>query len=215
MAKRKRRAASEASTLSLAQYDPFLEDISKLLGESRRAVARSVNAIMTLTYWEIGRRVFEFEQAGKDRAAYGKAVVKQLSVDLTGRFGKGFSKANIEYMRRFYRTWPITQTLSGQSDGVPTTQTSIGQIAAADEEYARKQFPLSWSHYIRLMGVKGKHARAFYESESLRGGWSIRQLERQIDTQFYERVAMSRNKVAMLTKGQKSKSTDLAREGTR
>ena len=205
MAKRKHK--SDLPTSTRKDYDAFLYDVSALLEVARKASARSVNAIMTLTYWELGRRIFEFQQGAEDRAEYGKFLIKQLSADLTQRFGRGFSKANIEYMRRFYRTWPITQTVSRQSQSSEIAQTPSGQFTTT-LQHAQQQFPLSWSHYIRLMSVKTKPARDFYEAEALRGGWSIRQLDRQIESQFYERTAMSKNKSAMLTRGQKPKPGD-------
>jgi hypothetical protein len=106
--------SSSPARQPLVGYDAVLGDIAVLLESARRAVARSVNAAMTVTYWEIGRRIVEFEQAGNKRAEYGSALLIQLSADLTHRFGRGFSRANLEFMRRFYQTWPISQTLSGK-----------------------------------------------------------------------------------------------------
>ena len=132
---------------------------------------------MTATYWEVGRRVVEFEFEGKKRANYGDAFLEQLSCDLTARFGRGFAKSNLYQMRIFYLTYKnIFQTLSGKS---------LALLAA--------RFPLPWSAYVRLLAVKSEPARAFYEAEALRGGWSVRQLDRQIGSQFYERTALSKN----------------------
>ncbi|MHC5738002.1 DUF1016 N-terminal domain-containing protein [Nostoc sp.] len=97
-------------------YENTLTDLIELLESSRRAAARSVNAMMTATYWQIGRRIVELEQGGEKRAEYGAAVIKKLSEDLTVRFGKGFSKTNLEQMRRFYLEWQIAQTVPGQFD---------------------------------------------------------------------------------------------------
>lgn len=183
--KQSRTLITRGSAL-LSEYDTFLSDISGLLESARRAAARTVNTIMTATYWELGRRLVEYEQQGKTRAAYGTALLKQLSADLTHRFGRGFSERNLEQMRLFYTAWPISQTVSAKSG----------------------QFPLPWSHYIKLLGVRNPNARSFYETEALRGGWSVRQLDRQINSQFYERTLLSRNKAAMLTKGVKPKPED-------
>src|ERR1700761_4626074 len=104
--------------LSGADYSGIHGDIVALLDHGRRAAARSVNALMTATYWEIGRRIVEFEQGGADRAAYGEALVERLAKDLTRRFGRGFSRQNLSQMRAFYRGWPsevICQTLSGET----------------------------------------------------------------------------------------------------
>lgn len=148
---------------------------------------------MTATYWSVGRRIIESEQGGEGRARYGKALLQRLSADLTTRFGRGFSVDNLETMRLFYLTYPpddnISETVSRKSD--------VGDLAA--------RFPLPWSHYVLLLRrTKSPAARSFYEAETLRGGWSVRQLERQIGSQFYERTALSRDKAAMLKKGAKS-----------
>lgn len=174
-------------------YNIILAEITEVLETSRRSAVRAVNAVMTATYWQIGRRIVESEQGGAGRAAYGKALLKRLAADLTSRFGRGFSERNLEQMRLFYIGWPISQTVSAKSDPGGWTE----------------MFPLSWSHYVRLLGVRNKHARAFYETEALRGGWTVRQMERQINTQYYERTALSLNKAAMLTRGTKPKPEDL------
>jgi predicted nuclease of restriction endonuclease-like (RecB) superfamily len=163
---------------------------------------------MTATYWEVGRRIFEFEQGGKKRAGYGEELVARLAGDLTARFGRGFSLSNLKSARTFYLLWPIGQTASGQlplGDEPKIGQTVSGQLATAP---VRPAFPLPWSHYVRLMTVKNESARRFYETEALRGGWSVRQLDRQIATIFYERTALSRDKTAMLTKGAKARPED-------
>ena len=96
-------------------YDRVLGDILGLLEQSRRTAARAVNALMTTTYWAIGRRIVDEEQGGRGRAAYGEALLKRLSADLTRRFGRGFSERNLEQMRLFYAAWPISQTPSAKS----------------------------------------------------------------------------------------------------
>ena len=145
---------------------------------------------MTTTYWEVGRRIVHFEQCGKKRADYGEQIIDKLSLDLTSKFGRGFSRSNIFQMRSFYLAYPSgkVQTLSGQSSN---------DLAP---------FPLPWSHYVRLLSLENEDARSFYHAEAIRGGWSYRQLDRQISTLFYERTALSRNKAAMLIKGEKALS---------
>jgi predicted nuclease of restriction endonuclease-like (RecB) superfamily len=206
-------------------YDTVLLDVSALLEAARRATVRATNAIMTATYWEIGRRIVEYEQAGGRRAEYGKELVSRLSVDLTKRFGRGFGPVNLSQMRKFYQLWTpqqifqtvseksgeigqtvsaesvISQTVSGKfsvSRVTDTLQTSSAKFTLAD---IAKRFPLPWSHYVLLLSVKNPEGRSFYETEALRGGWSVRQFDRQINSQFYERTALSRNKAAMLKKG--------------
>ena len=183
---------------------------------SRRASARSVNAIMTATYWEIGRRIVECEQAGERRAEYGAEVLKRLSADLTERFGRGFSRRNLEQMRLFFLGWSeagvpameIAQTVSAHLV-VHGRKTQTPSALSSPYHRTAPRFPLPWSHYVRLLSVKKDDARRFYEAEAIRGGWSVRQLERQIETQFYERALLSRKQTAVLAKGQAPIAADM------
>ncbi|AME22781.1 PDDEXK nuclease domain-containing protein [Burkholderia sp. PAMC 26561] len=207
---------------SHSDYVGIHGDIVALLESTRLAAARSVNALMTASYWEIGRRVVEFEQRGQDRAAYGDALIKRLSADLSTRFGRGFSARNLEQMRSFYQAWPterISQTVSAKLSGHQNPQIpSAVSFSTKTSDSLRRNvvdlftvanaFPLPWSAYVRLLSVKSEQARTFYEAETLRGGWSVRQLDRQIGSQFYERTALSRNKAAMLEKSEVVKPGD-------
>lgn len=200
---------SKPSNKSLAstterRYQSLVADLGRLLEAARRSTVRAVNTIITTTYWDVGRRIVEFEQGGKKRAGYGEELVARLAADLTGKFGRGFGPVNLSQMKRFYLLWPpgtIFQTLSEKaSDEIFQTPSEISS--------PQPRFPLPWSHYVRLMTVKSEQARHFYEAEALRGGWTVRQLDRQIGTLFYERTALSRNKAAMLKKGAKSQPED-------
>ncbi len=125
MAERQQRKNSTGA-ISVAGYDAILADVAGLLDAARRTSARAVNAVMTATYWQIGRRIVEFEQGGKAGAKYGEAVLARLADDLTSRFGRGFSKRNLEQMRRFYLSWPIAQTSSAQlADGADSRPNSM------------------------------------------------------------------------------------------
>ena len=201
-----------------AQYQSIFGDVSSIIDAARRSATRSVNAVMTAAYWMIGQHIVEFEQSGEERAEYGTALIKRLAEDLTQRFGRGFSRQNIQQMRLFYLSYPpeqILQALSGESGQSPQSlicQTPSGKFDTTYTEVRLKEliavFPLPWSAYVRLLSVKNINAREFYETEALRGGWSISQLNRQINSQFYERTALSKNKAAMLTKGQKAQPED-------
>lgn len=173
-----------------ATYAGFVAGLSGLLDRARAASARAVNGVITATYWEVGRRIVAFEQGGKARAGYGDELLKRLATDLTARHGRGFSKRNVEQMRAFYLAWPA---------GGGKAQTPSAEL---DPDSPIAAFPLPWSHYVRLLSVENPHARAFYEAEAVRGGWSVRQLDRQVGTRFYERAALSRNRAATLSKGQ-------------
>lgn len=205
-----------------ADYSGIHGDIVALLEAARRAAARSVNALMTATYWEIGRRIVEFEQGGQDRAAYGQTLIERLAVDLTQRFGRGFSRQNLWQMRAFHLAWPtarILQTPSGESTApgmfqalsgnpVPAQMAQTVSAQSVDLVVLAKAFPLPWSAYVRLLSVKNGLARDFYETEALRCGWSVRQLDRQINSQYYERIALSRNKAALLRKAEHAEPGD-------
>ena len=191
-------------------YNNIRAGIVELLNAARRAASRSVNALMTAAYWEIGRRIVQSEQAGAKRAGYGDVLIRRLAKDLSAAFGRGFGARNLAQMRSFYLAWPqdkILQTPSAQS----TTLILFNAIQppASTIQSLANQFPLPWSAYVRLLSVKNSVARTFYETEALRSGWSVRQLDRQIGSQFYERMALSQNKAAILEKEENSEPSDL------
>jgi predicted nuclease of restriction endonuclease-like (RecB) superfamily len=200
-------------------YSSLVTALERFLGAARRSSARAVNVVMTATYWEVGRRIVEFEQGGEKRAAYGEELIARLAEDLQGRLGRGFSYANLSRFRQFYlahAAGEILSTLSRESGAEKLSTVSrelapalsgTGEVPANFASLAAF-FPLPWSHYSRLLTVKNTLARRFYEAEALRGGWSFRQLDRQIDSLFYERTALSRNKAAMMTKGAKPRPSD-------
>ena len=193
------------ATPEQADYAAVHASIVALLEAARHAAARSVNALMTASYWEIGRRIVEFEQGGKDRAKYGQALLKRLSADLTTRFGRGFGVDSLESMRLFYKTYPpekISESLIRKLPDARPSPNSVSSIRNFDTDQLAQVFTLSWTHYIHLMRrTRSAEERAFYEGEALRGGWSVRQLDRQISSQFHTRALLSRNKRAMLEKG--------------
>lgn len=194
---------SKKSIVAVKGYDNLVGNISHILDAGRRQAAWSLNTIMSAAYWEIGRRIVEFEQAGHSRAGYGERVIEQLSIDLRKRCGRGFGRTLLFQIRAFYLAYrERVQTVFGQS---PThkIQTVFGQLSPDYFDILRKALPLPWSQYFRLLSVESPAAREFYETEALRGGWSARQLDRQITTKFYERTALSQNKAAMLRSGSK------------
>ncbi|HMF75190.1 MAG TPA: PDDEXK nuclease domain-containing protein [Bryobacteraceae bacterium] len=178
--------AERMGTEITRNYNELLSGILMLLEQGRQLAARSVNAVLTTTYWLVGQRLVEHEQGGEERAAYGSELLKRLSRDLQSRLGRGFSERNLEHMRQFYLGWPIPQTLSANSSvAVPP---NISQTLSAKlNPSVPAAFPLSWSHYVRLLSVFDPEARRHYEVEALRGGWSVRQLDRQISTLAYQR----------------------------
>lgn len=142
----------------------MIEQIKQVMGQARANVAKVVNNELITAYWNIGRIIVEHEQENNERAAYGKQTLKELSKVLTEEFGKGFSVSNLQFMRRFYQTYQIQQTLSVK---------------------------LSWSHYCELLLISEDDKRSFYEKECVNAGWSVRELKRQMETSLYERLLLS------------------------
>lgn len=158
----------------------FFTRIVDLLHSAKRKVVHTVNQTMVFTYFEIGRIIVEEEQDGKERAEYGKQILKELSTILKREFGKGFSVDNLENMRRFYLVYRKSETLSRISENA-ITETS-------------RNFDLSWSHYLKLMRIDDENERKFYEIESAKNNWSVRELQRQFDSALYTRLVLSRDK---------------------
>ena len=204
------KSAKKSDSLD-KRYQLVYDDVSGIVDVARAHAARSVNSIMAAAYWLIGQHIVEFEQEGRERANYGEEIIKRLSVDLSARFGRGFSVRNLWLMRSFLLSHQELKTVSAESGDHLKVQT-----ASAESSLNRltSHFPLPWSAYARLLSVKSSHARKFYEMEALRGGWTVRQLDRQINSQFYERTALSKDRVAMLKKGQgvQNNDTPLAEE---
>jgi predicted nuclease of restriction endonuclease-like (RecB) superfamily len=151
--------------------------ITTIIEIARKRVQSVVDHEMVLAYWEIGREIVEDEQKGEKRAGYGEYVLKNLTTALTSQYGKGFDYSNLKNMRQFYKTYPIGDALRSQ---------------------------LSWTHYRLLMRIDDSHKRSFYEIESAAGNWSTREMERQMNSMLFERLALSLDKEGVLA---------LAREG--
>lgn len=147
----------------------FFQDIKTLLYEARNRVYQTINATMTTTYFQIGKRIVEEEQGGEIRAEYGKGLIKNLSYELNKEFGDGFSIENLKNMRRFYLAFQKRQTLS-------------------------TQFKLSWSHYVFLTRIDNENERNFYEIEAVQNNWTLRELKRQFDSGLFERLSLSLEK---------------------
>lgn len=147
----------------------FYKEIKRILEMARQKAYSAANFAMVDAYWNIGRHIVE-RQGGDARAEYGAGLIKELSEQLTKDFGKGFTVANLKNMRQFYLTFPNGYTLCSE---------------------------LSWSHYRLLMRVENANARSFYLNECVKSRWSTRQLERQINTLFYERLLSSRDKAGV------------------
>jgi predicted nuclease of restriction endonuclease-like (RecB) superfamily len=183
-------------------YRELLRGVVTLIEQGRISSVRSVNTVLTSTYWLVGRRIVEHEQSGAERAAYGETLLKLLAHDLTAELGRGFSERNLEQMRLFYLGWSISQTVSAKFVPPPISQTVSAKSAlptirqTPSAESVSPNFPLPWSHYVRLLTVADSNARKYYEDEALLGGWSVRQLDRQIASLAYQRTHGARSKAA-------------------
>jgi predicted nuclease of restriction endonuclease-like (RecB) superfamily len=173
----------------------FIQEVKELLNSARERTKTAINIAMVYTYYEIGRRILKQEQKGLNRAEYGKKILKQLSSALTKEFGKGYSISNLKAIRQFFVVYSqdrIGQTAFSQSQNLPTTLEG-------------RRFYLGWGHYVRLMRISNLEERHFYEIETYKNNWSVRELNRQFDSALYERLALSKNKekvIELSNKGQ-------------
>ena len=167
------------STSDLTNVDSVYQRIVEYLQTVRYTILQTINTEMVLVYWRIGKEIIDQEQYGEVRAAYGEELIRNLSKKLTNEFGKGYSVSNLRNMRQFYLSYQdeIHQTPSGELLFIPK---------------------VSWSKYCLLMQIKHKEARAFYEQEALNNKWSVRELDRQIGSLLYERVAKSKDKQGLM-----------------
>lgn len=167
----------------------FYQQIIDLLQKAKKRVLHTINKTMVETYYEIGRRIVINEQDGKERAEYGKEVIKNLSFVLSKEFGKGFSERNLEQMRQFFLVYSKPQTLSAELGNKSQTPS-----AKSTKNENKPNFSLSWSHYLTLMRMDNPSERKFYEIEASKNNWSIRELKRQYDSALYTRLVLSRDK---------------------
>ncbi len=189
--------------------------ISVILESARTGIARTVNTTQVIANWLVGREIIEEEQDGKLRAKYGKAQLIELSGKLKRQYGAGYSVDNLEWFRLFYQTYPhlldafISDSSRRISGGSPISD-ALRRISAEtsnDRQWEPGQLSpnLSWTHYRRLTRIESLQARCFYEIESIKNSWAARELERQINSLLYERIAMSKDKegvVKLAAKGQ-------------
>lgn len=171
------------------KYEKLLADIGSTIEQARENAVRIINTELVKANWEIGRHIVEYEQRGKDRAEYGSALLIKLSKDLRQRYGNGFGRRNVLDMRRFYLAFPKWQTLSAK---------------------------LSWSHYIELLGITDVVTRQFYARQAIHENWSKREMERQINSSLFERLALSKDKKGVLKLSEKgyiaSHPTDVVKD---
>ncbi len=160
----------------------LLQEIRQVLDNARNKISHSVNSAMVHAYWQVGKFIVEYEQGGHDRAQYGQSVLKSLSKRLTAEYGNGFTITNLKYMRKFYLIFPKGHALRDK---------------------------LTWTHYRTLLKVENNDARNYYLEECIHENWSSRQLERQINTMYYERLLASHDKETVKREMQNAKHKTL------
>lgn len=196
------------------QNKVLFKQVAELLQNARQQVLRTVNSTMTITYFEIGRIIVEEEQNGKDRAEYGKQLLKNLSQQLTKEFGKGFSIRNLEQIRQFYLIFSKSETLTRILEIQKTqsltaefktkkTQSVTAESKKVDYQTLSSFFKLTFTHYVFLMRIEDEKERRFYKIESEKHNWSVRELKRQYDSALYTRLALSRDKEGILKLSEK------------
>ena len=203
MATKKRTTVANHSPIPRA-LGPLFAEVRSLIQSARQAAVSTVNTLQVRTNFEIGKRIVQHEQRGEERAGYGRQLLKELSANLTGEFGKGFSVSNLQLMRKFFieNRYQIQQKPSVKLAAVGTIQKAPSPLMPVRFDKAQigrsaNPFSLSWSHYVLLLTIKDLDERSFYEIEAASEGWSLPELKRQVASSLYERLALSRNKKAV------------------
>ncbi len=183
------------------EYRELINRIGVSIEEGRRLAARRINSILVATYWCVGHWMVKFEQSGQERAGYGEGLLAKLSADLTKKFGHGWSVNHLQNIRQFYLTHPNFEKYY--------TVCSIFKSNEADLDLKKfsEHFLLAWSSYRLLMRLESPEKKTFYEYEALKGDWSSRQLDRQIQSMLYERTALSKRKESVIEKAHKNPIT--------
>jgi predicted nuclease of restriction endonuclease-like (RecB) superfamily len=200
------KASDKPAPASLMDYDALVSSITQAHSEAQSSAVQSVNLALTLRNWLIGYYLVEHEQHGQDRAKYGARLLENLAQDLRKRLGRGFGWRNLEMFRRFYLTYPISQSLIAKLDisqfglNLPAPSGEAPRsLDWQDEDYFTRLFQkLPWTHFIEFIRIDDPLKRAFYEIETLNNRWSVRELKRQIGSLLYERVGLSRDKEGAL-----------------
>ena len=206
-----------ASDLTQQSEDTLFERVRRIIESAQSQIARSVNVSMVHAYWLIGRDIVEVEQEGKQRADYGERVIENLAKRLSGQRVKGFGPRTLRRIRQFYLTYPHGSTLPAEFGGpdkrsTVLTETGADEIRSALLSKSMRRFDpifpasLSWSHYLLLLRADDEQVRAFYEIEAARENWSTRELQRQMSSLLFERLAKSREKdrvLALAKQGQR------------
>lgn len=202
----------KGTEITEVKVDALFEKIAGLIEESRKKVSSAINIAEVYTKYNVGRYIIEHEQEGKYKAAYGKQVLIQLAERLKDKFGDGWSVDTLTRCRKFfnvYNTASISATALPKLEKVSETA-NFGNIVAEIQEYSSEphKFVLSWSHYMILMRISDANARSFYEIECAKQNWSVRWLQRQVNSSLYERLALSKDKSEVLRLAQEGQTIE-------
>jgi predicted nuclease of restriction endonuclease-like (RecB) superfamily len=199
----------------LKKRNEFFDNVAKIIEQARKYIGHAADLTMCVTYFEVGRMIVEEEQGGKARAEYGRGLLKELSAYLNGRVGKGFSESTLRNARKFYQVYApsIQQTLFAESEKGRTLTSPFGMALKEQTPFAESYpFILSWSHYLILMRIDNEQERRFYEIEAARQQWTFRQLQRQYGSSLYERLALSRDKDAVMKLAEEGQTLEKPRD---
>ena len=181
-------------------FDSLIQTIAGLHDRFRAEALRAVNAGLTVRNWMIGLYVKEYEQNGEDRAAYGTQLLGRLAVELAGRLDRCYTERYLRLCRQLYETYPqIGKPLISESDPLPRATTGLRETVSPGLAIPADTLldSLSFSHFVELLSLEAPLKRAFYEIECVKGGWSVRELRRQIKSLYYERSALSKDKAEL------------------
>ena len=220
-----------SDTAASMETSEFFDNVATVIEQARGFVGRTADLTMSVTYFEIGRMIFEREQGGKERAGYGQKLIRGLSEFLTTKFKKGFSLTNLKNARTFYTAYRgrIGQTFSDQSSSGQKSQKLSGQLSTEQGIYiqqvppteargheimkqAAQLFRLGWSHYTFLMRIENEDERRFYEIEAEREGWTYHHLKRQYHSSLYERLALSKDKKEVMRLSREGQTVEKPRD---
>lgn len=202
----------KGTEITEVKVDALFEKIAGLIEESRKKVSSAINIAEVYTKYNVGRYIIEHEQEGKYKAAYGKQVLKQLSEKLTNRYGKGWSVETLTTTRKFYQTYSnfvnTVYEIPAETNKSEASKIVNTVYDFQDTTPVTHRFSLSWSHYLILMRISDANARSFYEIECAKQNWSVRWLQRQVNSSLYERLALSKDKSEVLRLAQEGQTIE-------
>jgi predicted nuclease of restriction endonuclease-like (RecB) superfamily len=213
-------SGNKSDTLLAKNGSDFFNSVAKIIEQARTYVGRTVDLTMCITYFEVGRMIVEEEQGGKTRAEYGRGLLKELSAYLTDRLGRGYSLSTLKNAKKFYLAYaPVVlkerpaESAEGKGQTVFSLLDDPKKTQKGQTPFSQSYpFALGWSHYLILMRIDNPDERRFYEIEAARQQWSFRKLQREYGSSLYERLALSRDKDAVMKLATDGQTVDQPRD---